>query len=129
MSEIAKLKLLESIQTQDSTSLIKEKFISACINLDPTILEPFIDDENYFDGTDKYRFLDFLSKQMEHARRRGETTLTMKDGICEMCVPGAKSIEFYGENNHKPYMAYMFMELNGILHDIVQCNGSSGWSN
>ena len=52
-----KLKIKEQSKTTNTCKEIKEAFINSCLQLDPSIFEPYIDEDRYFQELDKYRFL------------------------------------------------------------------------
>ncbi|WP_276168668.1 hypothetical protein [Zobellia alginiliquefaciens] len=128
MSELIKLKIKSEATTGKTAQKITSHFIEACLNLDCSILEPMIDEDQYFEELDKYRFLASLKQQFDWAIARGATNITMRKGKCEICVIGHSTYEFYG-NRAKPEFAYIINTRKNGIRDIFLCNGSSGWSN
>ena len=45
------------------STLIVQKFIDACMLLDVSIFEPFMNEDDNFEDKDKYRFLERLHKE------------------------------------------------------------------
>ena len=127
MPELIKLKIKREATSGEAAQKIISHFIEACLALDCSILEPMIDENQYFE-LDKYRFLASLKQQFDWAIARGATNITMRKGKCEMCVVGHTTYEFYG-NSAKPEFAYIINTNKKGIRDIFLCNGSSGWSN
>lgn len=128
MSELIKLRIKSKATTGEPAQKIISHFIKACLNLDCSILEPMIDEDQYFEDLDKYRFLASLKQQFDWAIARGATNITMEKGKCDICVIGHSTYEFYG-NKAKPEFAYIINTNKKGIIDIFLCNGSSGWSN
>lgn len=124
--ELIKLKAKLDDRQRPQSEIIVKSFIESCINLDTSIFEPFIQDDQLFDDKDKYRFLAFLKAQFDYAKKKGLTKMIVKQGRCQMCVKGHKSIELWGDGN-KPRFAYVIEEENGYVKNIFNCNASSGW--
>tara|TARA_R110000744_G_scaffold172646_2_gene291355 strand:- start:328 stop:717 length:390 start_codon:yes stop_codon:yes gene_type:complete len=124
MSELIKLKIKSEATTGDAAQKIIYQFIEACLKLDCSILEPMIDEDQYFEELDKYRFLASLKEQFDWAIARGATDVTMRNGKCEICVIGHSTYEFYG-NRVKPEFAYIINSNKKGIRDIFLCNGSS----
>ena len=124
--ELIKLKVKQVAGKGETAKMIVYSFIQACTNLDASILEPLINEEQLFDDLDKYRFLDFLKGQFDYAKELGFTETIMRRGKCEMCVIGHPSYEFYGEDG-KIRFAYIIEEKEGEVKNIFNCNASSGW--
>tara|TARA_R110000868_G_scaffold257528_3_gene514698 strand:- start:494 stop:877 length:384 start_codon:yes stop_codon:yes gene_type:complete len=127
MSELIKLKIKSEANSGKPAQKIISHFIDACLNLDCSILEPMIDEDQYFEKLNKYLFLASLKEQFDWAIARGATKITMKKGKCEICVIGHSTFEFYG-NRTKPEFAYIINTNNKAIRDIFLCNGSSGWN-
>lgn len=127
MPELIKLKIKSEATTGEAAQKIISHFIEACLNLDCSIIEPMIDENQYFEELDKYRFLATLKHKFDSAIARGVTKITMRKGKCEMCVIGHSTYEFYG-NRSKPEFAYIINTNKQGIRDIFLCNGSSGWN-
>ena len=67
-TEIVKLKIKQENQTLRKDKEIEDKFIEACMKLDETIFEPLIDEDQYFEDLDKYRFLQTMKNVFDRAR-------------------------------------------------------------
>ena len=124
--ELIKLKAKLDGKQRPQSEIIVKSFIQSCTNLDTTMFEPYIEDDQLFDDKDKYRFLAFLKSQFDSAKKMGLTKMILKQGRCEMCLRGHKSYEFYGEED-KPRFAYVIEEKGGEIKNIFNCNASSGW--
>jgi hypothetical protein len=70
-SQLIKLKTKQETSTIDQSQLIKETFLKACKNLDASIFEPLIDEDQYFEDLDKYRFLNSMKSQFDYLKSIG----------------------------------------------------------
>ncbi|MEG3658053.1 hypothetical protein V5097_11625 [Arenibacter palladensis] len=126
--ELIKLRVKEKSSSGEPAQKIINKFIETCLAMDCSQFEPMIDENQYFDELDKYRFLASLKQQFDWAVARGANNMRMEIGKCEMCVVGHATYEFYGGKS-KPEFAYIINTTKRGIQDIFLCNGSSGWSN
>ncbi|WP_067150222.1 hypothetical protein [Pseudotamlana agarivorans] len=123
-SELIKLK----IKLKSDTNYIKETFIKACQILDASIFEPLIDEDQYFEELDKYRFLHSMKEQFDYLKGNGVKKAHMAIGTCKMCFTGEKVYEFYKEpKKGKPAFAYNIQEQDGNIKNIFRCNFSDGY--
>tara|TARA_R110002033_G_scaffold166104_3_gene204485 strand:+ start:870 stop:1259 length:390 start_codon:yes stop_codon:yes gene_type:complete len=127
-TELLKLKVKKKYSSGEPAQKIISHFIKACLALDCSIIESMIDENQYFEDLDKYRFLASLKQQFDWATTRGATNIRMQKGKCEMCVVGHTTYEFYG-GKPTPEFAYIINTTKKGIRDIFLCNGSSGWSN
>ncbi|WP_282055668.1 hypothetical protein [Maribacter luteus] len=123
--ELIKLKVKEGASSGKLAQKIIEKFIKACLALDASIFEPMIEENQYFEEKDKYRFLASLQEQFDWAVARGAKDVIMRKGKCGLCVIGHETYEFYG-NKQTPEFAYIINTNKHGVKDIFLCNGSSG---
>lgn len=124
LEELIKLK----IKPKSNSQYIKEMFLKACQNLDASIFEPLIDEDQYFEELDKYRFLHSMKEQFDFLKENGVEKVEMVMGTCKMCFVGERVYEFYKESNKgKPAFAYNIQEDNGNIKDIFRCNYSDGY--
>ena len=93
--EIIKLRVKKKASIGETAQRITEKFIEACLAMDASIFEPMIEEDQYFEELDKYRFLASLKQQFDWAIARGAKDISMKRGRCELCVIGHSTYEFY----------------------------------
>ncbi|MCR9228554.1 MAG: hypothetical protein NXH90_14145 [Flavobacteriaceae bacterium] len=128
MEKLIKLKVKEESSTVEQAKRIIDSFIKSCINLDASILEPMIEEGQFFDDLDKYRFLAFLRAQFDSAKAQGLKKMIVEYGRCELCVMGHKTYEFYGTKS-TPRFAYVIEIVDGEAKNIFNCNASSGWIN
>ena len=124
--ELIKLKAKLDGEQRPQSEIIVKSFIQSCINLDTSIFEPFIQDDQLFDDKDKYRFLAFLKAQFDSARKMGLTETIVKQGRCQLCIMGHQTFEFWGEGD-KLRFAYVIEKKDGEVKNIFNCNASSGW--
>lgn len=62
MSELIELKIKSKATTGEPAQKITSHFLKDCLTLDCSILEPMIDENQYFENMDKYRFLASLKQ-------------------------------------------------------------------
>ena len=127
-SELIKLKAKQDTSSIDQSQLIKETFLKACRNLDASIFEPLIDEDQYFEDLDKYRFLNSMKSQFDYLKSIGVKEVKLVMGTCKMCFVGDRVYEFYIEpKKGKPAFAYNIKEKDGKIKDIFKCNYSDGY--
>lgn len=126
-TELIKLKVKRDASIGENALKIKNTFIGACELLDASIFEPLIEEEQYFQDLDKYRFLQSLKDEFDSWREKGFTKTTMIQGSCEGCHCGDKVYQFY-TNKLTPAFAYIIHEKNNEIEDVFMCNLSSGMS-
>lgn len=125
LEELIKLKVKHD---SNNSQYIKETFLKACQNLDASIFEPLIDEDQYFEELDKYRFLQSMKEQFDYLKENGVVKVEIVMGTCKMCYTGERVYEFYKEpNKGKPAFAYNIQEENGSIKDIFRCNYSDGY--
>ena len=121
LEELIKLKVKQTSNSQ----YIKETFLKACQNLDASIFEPLIDEDEYFESLDKYRFLQSMKEQFDYLKENGLEKVEIVMGTCKLCYTGEKVYEFYKEpSKGKPAFAYNIQEQEGKVKDIFRCNFS-----
>ena len=126
--ELIKLKTKQETSSISYSKVIKETFLTSCQNLDASIFEPLIDEDQYFEELDKYRFLQSMKSQFDYLRSEGFNQVELVIGTCKMCFVGDKVYEFYIKSNiGKPAFAYNIKEENGKIKDIFRCNYSNGY--
>ena len=135
MEQVIHLKTTLSFQekvTIDESTLIVQKFIDACMLLDVSIFEPFMNEDDNFEDKDKYRFLERLHKSFEEYRQDllDDFFVERITTICEGCSYGKRVEQFkiYEGESKKFYDDFGFLidEANGKLIDIYQCNQYKG---
>lgn len=127
-SELIKLKIKQETSSRDNSIFVKETFLKACKNLDASIFEPLIDEDQYFQDTDKYRFLFSMKSQFDYIKREGVLEVKLVMGTCKMCFTGERVYEFYITSNvGQPAFAYNIQEYQGEIKDIFRCNYSDGY--
>ena len=124
-TELIKLKVKSEASKGRKAQEVLFHFLFACEKLDASIFEPMIEEDQYFEEMDKYRFLASLKEQFVWAKNRGAQNIHIKRGKCQMCKKGADTYEFYG-NKSNPEFAYVVNYDDGKINDIFLCNWSSG---
>ncbi len=128
VKELIKLKTKEETSSRANSKFIKETFLEACRNLDSSVFEPLIDEEQLFQDLDKYRFLHSMKKQFDYLKGEGVEKVELVMGTCKMCFRGQVVHEFYVEPKvGKPAFAYNIQEVQGEIKDIFRCNYSDGY--
>ena len=135
MEQVIHLKTTLSFQgkvTTDESALIVEKFIDACMLLDVSVFEPFMNEDDNFEDKDKYRFLERLHKSFEEYRQDllDDFFVERITTICEGCSNGKRVEQFkICEGEPKKFyddFGFLIDEENGKLIDIYQCNQYKG---
>lgn len=124
MNELIKLKVKTKTTPVDN-QVLETKFIEACTSLDASIFEPLIEEEQYFEDLDKYRFLEKLKNELNEVRSKGINEVKLVQGHCKGCELGHLSHEFHSENGFE--FSYMIIKDKGEVSDIYQCYLSSGY--
>lgn len=127
MEQLIKLKVKQGSSEGEQANRIIDSFIQSCIHLDTSVLSTMIEEDQFFDDLDKYRFLAFLRAQFDSAKAHGLERMIVKHGRCELCVMGHQTYEFYGTKS-TPRFAYVIEIANGEVKNIFNCNASSGWN-
>lgn len=94
--ELIKLKVKENASKGGKSMFIKETFLKSCRELDPSIFEPLIDEEQYFQDLDKYRFLQSLKTAFEKIKQKGINKTIMLKGKANYAlsdIPHINSIQ------------------------------------
>jgi hypothetical protein len=123
-SKIIKLKIKENSSKGAKSKFIKEIFLKSCRELDPSIFEPLIDEEQYFQDIDKYRFLQSLKMAFEKVKAKRVNKTIMLKGKCELCFIGHTTYQFYSNNLECPEFTYLILEEDNAIKDIFACNSS-----
>jgi hypothetical protein len=123
-TELIKLKVKENVSKDVNATLIKDTFLKSCIKLDASIFEPLIDEEQYFQDLDKYRFLQSLKTAFKKVKTKGVSKTVMLKGKCDLCHIGHTTYQFYSNNLDRPEFIYLILEENNSIKDIFACNSS-----
>ena len=124
-TELIKLKVRKKSAKGEDAQTIKETFIKACENLDASIFEPLIEEEQYFQDIDKYRFLQSLKDEFDKVKRKNIQRTTLIKGTCDGCHCEDETHQFYGGTIF-PEFSYIIHEEKGEVIDIFLCNLSDG---
>ena len=65
MENLIKLKMTEQAQAENKSLVVMNTFVEACLNLDASIFEPLIEEDQLFQDLDKYRFLQSMKNIFE----------------------------------------------------------------
>ena len=122
-TDTIKLKIKEQSKTTNACKEIKEAFINSCLQLDPSIFEPYIDEDRYFQELDKYRFLQ--SMESTFSKHKHANQVSLKPGKCNCCNLGMGTLDFYDQQGYHLF-SYIISEENGLIDDIFICNLSTG---
>ena len=125
------LKTKESFQLRQDHLESKEvidKFIESFLNLDISILEPYISEEDVFENLDKYRFLAMINTTFKKYREvsHGNFKVINNTTTCQFCSFGKRVEHFEIYNTQTKKLIYevgmLIDEQDGILVDIFHCN-------
>lgn len=105
---------------------IINKFIEACIKLDASIIEPYIEENEIFENKEKYLFLAELKKMFQPYQSKAIVfSVRRNDRMCLGCSQGKKVLQFtiYSTNDESEVDDFGFVldTENGILKDIYRC--------
>ena len=123
MQDLVKLKLTEKAKKEEKSKLIMETFINACIDLDASIFEPLIDEDQLFQDMDKYRFLHSMKFLFDYMKAQEIPKLELKLANCKGCQRGHITHEFHYKGHFK--FAYILQMEDEVLVDIFRCNYST----
>jgi len=123
-SEVIKLRVKGKASKGQKSRLIKETFLMSCKELDASIFEPLIDEEQYFQDLDKYRFLQSLKTAFEKVKAKEINQTIMLKGTCDLCHIGHTTYQFYSNNLERPEFTYLILEEKNTIKDIFVCNSS-----
>lgn len=130
--ELVHLKTKNSFQKKENLNRSEEiihAFKNACLHLDASLFEPYMQEDDCFEDLDKYRFLASLKSVFEGIKQRTKDVLevTMGDSVCQGCSYGKPIVIFDCCSNNGNRLVGSFGYLidmeGGILKDIYQCNG------
>ncbi|MEM5563953.1 hypothetical protein WNY78_02505 [Psychroserpens sp. AS72] len=124
-TELIKLKVKATSSIGGKALIIMNTFTSACERLDASIFEPLIEEDQYFQDLNKYKFLESLKNEFDLLKGRGFSRTTMIKGTCKGCHCGDRVYQFY-TNRVYPAFAYIIHEQNNQVVDIFMCNLSDG---
>ena len=124
MAEVIRLKAVSRKCNVKNELDVKQKFIEACENLDASIFEPLISEQDYFEDLDKYRFLEKLRNIVNSVKLRGVLDTKLVMSHCSGCELGHATYEFHSKEGFE--FSYLIMEKDGEVTDIFQCYQSEG---
>ncbi len=104
-----------------------EKFIESCLQLDISIFEPYMDEDDVFEDKEKYMFLGDLKRSFDNIRNLAESdfNITIEDRKCNGCSLGkmVKHFEVFNNkaNSYIGSFGFLIDVENGILKNIYRC--------
>lgn len=112
----------------ESSGMIIQKFKEACMQLDAGIIEPYIEEDSFFQDKEKYLFLADLKMLFDRYKKHGASPVTVKvsEGSCKGCSFG-KPVSIFTLSGVSgktvfPRFGFVIDLENGILKDMYQCN-------
>ena len=124
--EVINLKVKQNHTAKNQNDVLTNAFIESCKALDPSIFEPYINENIYFEELDKYRFLQSLKDVFSIAKQEGNTNISfLKEGYCRLCNCEQANYEFYNKEGLFLF-AYFIEKKENITTDIYACRLSSG---
>jgi len=110
------------------SNIIISKFHDACEQLDASIFEPFIKEDDVFEDVGKWEFLEKLKETFDLVKLDlGIEAVARQKGHCTHCHPDAEVTEYADPLTGKIHFAYFFEIKEGQLTDVYTCVASSGW--
>ncbi|MDQ6763813.1 MAG: hypothetical protein M3015_14460 [Bacteroidota bacterium] len=129
---------METIHLKTSKSFIEredfsqskkviDKFIESSLQLDISIFEPYMDEDDVFEDKEKYMFLADLKRSFDNIRNLAESdfNITIEDRKCNGCSSGkmVKHFEVFNKktNSYIGSFGFLIDVENGILKNIYRC--------
>lgn len=115
------------IQKNREYSLALQKvFIASCLNLNASILEPYINEDDVFENKEKYLFLVELKKLFQpYQPLRSILSVRREEKTCLGCSKGKNVVQFiissFPDNKEVFDFGFVIDTENGILKDIYRC--------
>jgi hypothetical protein len=118
-----------SIAQEISKDLLHQKFIEAALNLDVSIVEPYIPEDMLLQDLGKYQFLEVLKVHFQNIEKKHPENwrVELANYFCLHCKHGKPlaGFEVFSGDNFLPYAKFgYFIEMNdkGETKDIYICN-------
>lgn len=123
-----KLKIKPEVAVTEKANEVVNAFIDACCKMDPSVLEPFMNEEDVFEDKEKWEFLTHFRNKLWNINDVPGEKLYVKLGKCLgcKCYTDLHAHEFY-DNKGEFYFAYMIEEDESGVVDIYECHMSSGF--
>ena len=129
---------METIHLKTSKSFIEredfsqskkviEKFIESCLQLDISIFEPHMHEEDVFEDKEKYTFLADLKRSFDKIRNltQNNFNINIEDRKCNDCSMGktVKHFEVFNNktNSYIGSFGFLIDVENGMLKNIYRC--------
>lgn len=116
------------IKTQNTSKskFLERKFIESCLNLNTSLIEPYINANEIFENKEKYLFLSELNKLFQpYTPLISALSVRMENKTCLGCSRGKRVLKFviYSRDNSQEVIDFGFVidAENGILKDIYRC--------
>jgi len=131
---------METIHLKTSKSFIEredfnqskkviDKFIESCLQLDISIFEPYMHEDDVFEDKEKYGLLADLKRSFDNIRNLTQCNfkITIEDRKCNGCSLG-KTVKHFEVFNNKPNsyvgsFGFLIDVENGMLKNIYRCLG------
>jgi len=130
MTSTVSIKTTQKFWLNQNTALtdkIVNAFVQSCIQLDASIFEPFMNEEDVFEDVEKYSFLAVMHRMFDDLRRftMDDFYVEVKDTTCKSCFVG-KSVKHFEVFNgatkqYEADFAYLIDIEKGVLKDIYKC--------
>lgn len=128
MIQSKKTLLHSTTTTLSQTDLLHQKFIEAALQMDASIVEPYIPEDMQLQDLDKYMFLAYLQDVFESIWQKHPEDYRVEaaEFRCGYCVKGTPLAAFavYSGVEHIPYAKFGYVietDANGITTDIYIC--------
>ena len=127
-SKIKRVSRQRKVEVVYSKDILHQKFIEAGLELDASIVEPFIPEDMILQDLDKYRFLENLQGHFDSIWQKHpeDYRVELADFICIGCQGGEPlaSFEVFDGINLAPYEKFAYYvqtDDNGKTVDIFCC--------
>jgi hypothetical protein len=104
-----------------------DKFIASCMQLNISIFEPYMNEDDVFEDKEKYKFLADLKRSFDKIRNltQSDFKITIEDRKCNGCSLGntVKHFEVFNNktNSYVGSFGFLIDVGNGMLKNIYRC--------
>ena len=128
MDQLIKLKFKKETISPQMANEVVNAFIDACCKIDPSIFEPYMDEEDVFEDLSKWDFMRELRDRLWSHSSETVQKLYVRLGSCKGCQCDAETHEFYDDKG-KFYFAYLIEKEGEMVKDIYECRYSTAIKN
>ncbi|MGI8582397.1 MAG: hypothetical protein ACR2KX_09375 [Chitinophagaceae bacterium] len=110
------------------SQLVIDKFTEACMHLDASIFEPYMNEDDVFEDLEKYKFLVELKDLFDYSQFKTDYnfSVNLTNKKCKGCQKGKPvlnfEVVFAGTKLPVGEFGFLIDGEDGILKDIYRCN-------